>query len=475
MRKILLSLFFLLLITTFEAISQGVDEVKTKATYYVSSSIGDDSNDGLSERSPKQHIYAIKEKKNVRIRLNRGDVFFEQIIGYDNCIFEAYGNGERPALCGFKVLRNKNAWEFDEQEKVWTINLAEETSFTGCLHGEVSDDVINNVGFIYDPNSDKVYGRRVKKMEEITERGSFCVSEKYKKEDIGEHTFSTLKWNLESDPRKIDNVCFSLFLTAIKRMHNTRIRNIAIVGFNFGIVDCSGTVVENCTIDLIGGSVAIGYPYWVRYGNGIEFSYNNCDNLVRGCVISRTFDSGATIQTSGAFSKSPKNIHFEYNKFYHCRQAFEYFLNSSNDYSPQFIDCSFSNNVCYQMGINEFSSPELRDANLLSYDNHGKFISIENNIFYGAPYFCGAVHPKGLRDNTVYLYEGQYLYNYHGKRTFPVVIANGKGKVDEFRNQSSDNSKIIILQKGSWNAWRIERKIRKKVGWKPVDLSLERL
>lgn len=463
-----------MLVCSYVTMAQGVDAVRMETTYYVSSSRGNDKNDGLTEKSAKQHISAIGLKKNIRIRLKRGDLFFEQIIGYDNCIIEDYGRGEKPVLCGFKVLINPQAWVYDNHDGLWKIDMFEESNFAGCLHGNVADSCINNVGFIYNPNSDRLYGRRVKETKDISEYGQFCISYQNLKGPSKSEVFRWLSWKYDGDPRRIKRLCFPMWLIGIRDLNNCEVRNIAIVGFNFGVVVCNGTVFDNCQIDLIGGSVISGGKNWVRYGNGIEFSWGNHDNLIKNCLISRTYDCGATIQSSGNFRGSPKNIHFRGNRFYHCRQAFEFFLNASNDYKPQYINCSFSGNICYEMGKNEFSSPAQSDASLLSYDNFSKQVSIERNTFFGAPYYCGAVYPDGLSDNTVYIYKGQFLYNYHGLRTMPVVIAHGDEDIVEYGKLSGDNSKIFIMEQCSRFAKQTRRKIRKQVGWKTVDLKLGR-
>ena len=476
MRNAIVSILVTFLLTCpVPVIAQGADAGKIETTYYVSSSKGNDSYDGLTAKTPKQHIYAIGKKENVHILLKSGDVFFEQILSYSNCIIESYGRGDKPVLCGFKVLMNPQAWTYDEQEGLWKIDLLKEDNFAGMMHGDVADDRINNIGFIYDPHADKVYGKRVREVGQIKEDGTFYLTDQFKPDSVKSDTFRYLRWKSGKDPRSINHLCFPMWLIAVRYLNNCELRNIAIVGFNFGVVNCNGTVVDNCQIDLIGGSVQLGYQYWVRYGNGIEYTRANKDNVVKNCLISRTYDCGTSIQSSGNFNGSPKNIHFVENRFYHCRQAFEFFLNAKNDYKPQYNECSFSNNICYLMGENEFSTPQLRDANLLSYDGTAKSITIEGNTFFGAPYFCGAVFPNGLQKNTVYVFEGQYLYNYHGQRTLPVVIANGNNEIEQYRKQSGDDSEIIIMQKSSWFAKRTERKIKKKVGWKPVNLKLERL
>lgn len=444
-------------------------------TYYVSSSMGNDSNDGLSEDRPKCHIKAIKEKSNVRIRLKRNDVFFEQLQDYKNCVFEAYGKGARPVMCGFKVLMNPQAWSYDTTYNCWILDMQNNQNFAGMLSGDIPEKYINNIGFIYNPHEDKIYGRRVKEFRDLNDDGSFFITNHYAKDSIKINTFRYLKWKIGVDPRGLSDLCFPMCLICIKKLTDCEVRNIAIVGFNFAIANCNGTRVENCQIDLIGGAVQIGQEQWVRYGNGIEFSANNKDNIIKGCLISRTYDCGVSIQSSGNFYCSPVNLIFTDNRFYHCRQAFEFFLNPENDTKPQYVGCSFSNNVCFMMGENEFSSHELRDANILSYDIIGRNIAIQGNSFWGASHFCGANYPLGMQGNTVYIYEGQYLSHYHFGRKYQSIYANNLNDIELYRQQSGDNSSITIMKKGTLETKRLEKRFMKKVRWKPVSLKLERL
>ena len=451
----------------------GKDVIKT---YYVSSSMGNDRNDGLSPDTPKKHISAIGRKENVCIRLKCDDVFFEQVRDYSNSTIASYGEGERPVLCGFKVLLNSEAWEFDAQNGLWKIDLLRKNVFEGMLTGDEPEDRINNVGFIYDASKDAVYGHLVQSKTLLKTDGDFYISSHANIDAINKDTFRYLYWKKAEDPRKMGSICFPMALVSMRGMNHCIIKDIAIVGFSkFGIAQSNNITVENCQIDLIGGALQIGKRSdWVRYGNGIEFWWTCKNNSVKNCLISRTYDCGTSIQGQGEITGSPANIHFENNKFYHCRQAFEFFLKPTNDYRPDYVNCSFSDNICYEMGENEFSSPEERDANLLSYDHTSKNMEIYNNVFWGAPHFCGSVYPKGMRDNTVYLYKRQYLNNYNLSKNLRIS-ASGRNEIKTYKKRANDNSKVTILRKGSYKARRIEKKILAQLGWKPVDLHLERL
>ena len=103
-------LLFLLLFTASSNLVYGkiIQDSKNYLTIFISSSEGNDSNDGLTEVRPLRTIRKAvqKRKTNIRLRLKCSDVFFESISGLTNSIVESYGKGNKPILCGFKILRN---------------------------------------------------------------------------------------------------------------------------------------------------------------------------------------------------------------------------------------------------------------------------------------------------------------------------------------------------------------------------------
>lgn len=451
--------------------AQGAENDRIVTTYYISSTLGDDNNDGLTIKTPKKHLSAIVKRDNVCVRLKRDDVFFEQLQGFSSSVIESYGSGAKPVLCGFKVLITPGDWIYDDANCCWRIDLKKTDSFSGILKGDIQDKYFNNIGFLYDASKDKVYGHRVRTIGDLKEESDFFISSHFCNDSISDDTFRYLWWKTNKKPNNCGRLCFSTPLVGVRRMFSCTIRDISVVGFCFGFTNCHHSVIENCQIDLIGGSVQIGYPNWVRYGNGIEFWGNTKNAIVRNCLISRTYDCGTTIQGGGEFITSPENIHITNNRFYHCRQAFEFWLNPSNDYKAGFINCSFTGNVCYYMGENEFSSPENRDANLLCYDRYPKPIVIEYNTFWGASHFCGSHFPDGMRNNQVYINDGQYLSYYNAK--YKPVYVKSQSDIEIYRMQSGDNSSIYVLSHKQKK--KIEKILRKKVGWKRISLHLERL
>lgn len=447
-----------------------IDESNVINTYYISSSQGNNANDGLTEKTPLHDISALPSKKNSRVRLLSGDIFFERVSGLDNCILESYGEGERPLICGFKILTNPGAWKYSKDGN-WFIDLSIEENFTGYLANKAVDkNSANNIGLIYDARKDKVYGHLVQFKSEMKSDGDFYMTELYKPADIKKNPFDTLYFKISKNPQSLGCLCFSMNGVGISRISNSIIRNVAVAGFScHGINSCKNTKIVNCSIDLVGGAIFIKDRWWSRYGNGIEFWSDCSDNYVTNCIISRTFDCATTIQGNSTSKVVVKNIHFIGNRMYHCRQAFEHFLNDQGqDFGSAYENCSFERNVAYEMGYNEFSSPEPRDCNILSYETKRKSIDICDNIFFGGNHMYGSWMNSGKQKNKVYLYSDQYLFHTHWKAGFKPLLSGNSSSNQAFVDLTADNTEFIVVNRSSLKTRLIKRRILKQVNWKPV-------
>lgn len=442
---------------------------------YISSSLGDDSNPGTKAR-PKQSINSLSydERGKSRILLKRGDVFFGYFLRLRDCEIGAYGRGDMPVVCGFRVLKNVDAWEA-AGDGLWRLDMSRDEDFTGIpsrLAGE--SRLFNDIGCIYNPATDSIYGHIVKDMGSMRKEGDLYTSASFDFSNPKAAEFRYVYLRLQYNPRALGNLCFSTYQHGISEVKNSVIKDICFIGFaRHGACGMTGCRIENCRFDVIGGAVQVGYKNWVRYGNGVEFWSNCYDNIVERCTITRTYDCATTIQGSGQIPVAPRNIHFRDNKIAYCRQAFEYFLNDPTR-DAQFVDCSFTGNICYMMGQNGFSTPQPRDADILCYSRKPTPIDISRNVFYGAPYFCSRSTNSLMRDNDVYIYRGQYLNYFWIKDYSPLNAGNGDA-LSRFRAEFGDNSRITVVERGSTEDRAMSRKLLKKLALKPIDLQLQRL
>jgi len=413
---------------------------------YVSSSSGSDTNDG-SIKSPLRSI-AAAPKKDASVFLKRGDVFFEAVLGFENCTFDAYGDGAKPLVCGLKIVRSEDSW-IRLPNDIWRIDLLKHKDFDG----KFADGKTNNIGAVYDIKRDKIYGHLVKRYNDLNALGDFWVAgsvEAVNVQDKGE-TFQYLYFKSKENPSKDANIAFVTSGFGVREVRNCTVKNIAIKGFGIhGICMAWNCVFDNIDIDLIGGSVQLSYKHWVRLGNGVEFwitAGKECnDNTVKNCKISRTYDCGTTIQGISKKSTKAVNIKFVNNTFYRCRQAFEHFIRST-DGTTGYENCEFSGNRAFEMGENEYSTPETRDADLLSYESNpieGGLL-LKDNVFWGASvYFAYNSYTAKMLNNTFYVFKDQYLFF---TRRYPekVIWAKTDADIAKFKETFGKDAGNIIL------------------------------
>ena len=293
-------------------------------------------------------------------------------------------------------------------------------------------------------------------LEMLEKDWDITTGEIYKPKDVNAESYRWLYVKLgknpSSDGAKLGILTYGNGVSGLK---NCTVRNIAIKGFGrHGLTGSFGGKIENVKIDLIGGSTQVGYRTWVRLGNGIEFwisgspSSNN-RNHVSGCTISRTYDCGSTIQ--GIVEKGEivaSDITFTGNKFYRCRQAFEHFLSNRSNGRSEYINCHFEGNFAWEMGENEFSTPEPRDNNFLTYDNKRKGMIIKNNVCYGSGIYAGTRGwAEHFGENTFYVEQGKHnlLFVYPWNKQGIEIPSNSEADIQKYRETLGDTTSKIIL------------------------------
>ena len=106
------------------------------------------------------------------------------------------------------------------------------------------------------------------------------------------------------------------------------------------------------------------------------------------------------------------------------------------------------------VGNNEFSSPEPRDMNLLSYETTNKSIKISGNIFYGGGIYFGVAWSNNISNNTCYVFEDNFLASSYQPQKIPPSPSDD---IEAYRRRFNDStSKIVVIKRG-------EREIRDKL------------
>ena len=296
--------------------------------WYVSSSEGENTNDGKSPETPIRTLAKLMQwqdrgriKAGDVVLFKRGDEWHDKLTCAVGVSYSAYGEGEKPRILGSIEADNENQWK--------------ETDTAGVYKYYVEikrDSDVGNIVF----NDGECYGMRVLPQNGITlKTGS---------DDIVSNGIN--KWKLEprsftgyADLAKIaadipesdlmyyhDWDASALYLysrtgnpgarfesielcthgNAIRATSNNVIDNLCIKytgSHGVGAGSCENLTVRNCEIGFIGGSVQSPTRGLARYGNGIEI-YGSADGYyVYNNYVYQCFDCGPTVQWSGTLTK----------------------------------------------------------------------------------------------------------------------------------------------------------------------------
>lgn len=406
---------------------------------YVSSSEGNDNNDGFTIRSPYQSLSKAIAKADT-IYLKAGDVFYGN-VDFRGKVVDRYGRGDNPIISGFRYIKRPE-WE-KVDENLWRLDLTKDI-FEGVDCS--MNNQVNNVGCIYDCEADVVYGCKRQFEEELTQDWDFWQTDIFIKEDVNDSTFSSLVLYLTKDPNAM-SLALSTGTTGVKA-NNCHISNLRITGFGIhGIVAGSRAVIKNCTIDIIGGSIQIGYKKFTSLGNGIEFgvSKNISDSSVTGCTISRCYDCGVTIQGSGYQQAAPSNITISGNYIHNCCQGWEDFLR--NGETDLFENCVFSDNLLVDNGSKiafGYGDGRFKYCQVLGNNTQGiRDMILRNNVFINGNYYCSGSYRNEYKShvwegNVCYIQRGQFLLsNYTGSKDV-IRIPAEKGEFNSIEEATED-------------------------------------
>lgn len=419
---------------------------------YVSSSVGNNDSNGTIEKPFK----TISKALNVAdtIYLLAGDVFYETVSAYRKYI-SRYGKGKNPLISGYKRLI-KPVWT-QVANDVWSIDLSGDY-FTG--NNVVGPTYMNNIGCIHEYKSGAIHGKRVRYYSDLAEEWDFWQTEDHSSA-VAASDFSTLYLKYSSNPNNIE-LEFSTGQTAL-RISETIIDAVDIEGFGFGISAGTDVIIRNCHIDAIGGMLFRGFSRFESYGNGIEFfvskDIRNC--IVENNIVSRTYDSGITIQVSSAYNYSPTNVKILNNLLISCGQAWEDYIMNRDD-NIVFQQCEFKNNIIVNSGDSGFGYRKNKVlCNVLGYNTHGiKGMIIDSNLFiggnyYSSPPFNGYFKSNIWKNNVCYLSEGNYIFTSNAKEYLyvPSKKEDFNHICEKYRKLSGDNTTLFFVV----NEFRLKR------------------
>ena len=409
--------FFVFLVEAFLLVLSGSSAIAK--TIYVSSSLGNDMNDGLTSISPLRTLSKALVKGDTLL-LKAGDIFYGR-TDFINKTVTRYDEGNNPVISGFKRIEEAK-WQMVEPN-IWVIDLTS-TGFSGVNTKGSSN--LNNIGCFHLIDEDVIHGYKVQYKSELKKDWDFWQTEKYK--DAKAADFDKVYLFFSGNPNDL-----SLELStgsSGSMIQNSEVSFINFIGFGkHGIAAKDKSRIHDCKIDIIGGMTFIGYSSYCSLGNGIEFYVNQdiTDSEVYDCYVTRCYDSGITIQAAGLGRCTPRNIRIHDNLITHCCQAWEDFLRNDDD--VYFVNCYFENNIIAFSGDSGFgyTNDRFKYCNVLGGNTDGsRGMIIKENVFYGGNFYCSGISVDGYTSNN-------WIENKHYVSRGSFVLSNYKGTADVIR------------------------------------------
>ncbi len=314
--------------------------------YYVSSINGKPGNDGLSPETPFASIkdlYTLyanngdfivhKAKPGDAVFFERGSVFYktlEQPTAGDmvlsaaaGVIYSAYGEGPKPIFTGALDINGSMDWVKTEYDNVWLLNDEFVTASTGSA--KHYHDVGNIV--ITDKSGKTGFGIRVginSKNGNVFAEGATTIdngivtngfevydSASRPAEDMSTMLMHNLEYYHDWESNKLymyydggnpgevfEKIIVSTRGHGIGLGSNAVLDNVSImyVGSHGVTAGYINPVIQNCTIEWIGGSTQGGDT--TRFGNGVEIYGSSDGYTINNCYVNQVYDGGISTQIS---------------------------------------------------------------------------------------------------------------------------------------------------------------------------------
>ncbi len=430
-------------------IGSAPDETNVSGKRFYFSAGGSDENDGTT---PGTAFRTIEKLRSIEpgpgdgVFFRRGDLFRGSFAARPGVTYAAYGEGEKPVICGSpRNFADPDCWE-NEGGGIWR------------LRGTIPDcgTLVFNCGeFVSRKLIPSFDGRRFVcrddpavpfdfRREMTLDLDLYCefrggFTEKPSKGESfpvpdtreGYPTVLYLRCDCGNPGEIFDDIEALPAVHLIKvgsangvRIDNLRLEYCGRHAVAAGGSSVAGLHVSNCEIGWIGGAVQHysgtdpNYPAGrrgsvTRYGNGVEI-YGGCDGYtVENCHIYQVYDAGATHQiTTRGKEYLQKNVIYRNNLIEKCTYGIEYFLDRTDGDCRSLIDgCLIEGNVITGAGFGWGSQRHNKETPALikswNYDNTARNFVIRDNILYGST--VRLIHVSAKEKSSLPLMTGNLL------------------------------------------------------------------
>ncbi len=346
---------------------------------YVSSSLGSDSNDGLSPEKPLKTLDAAYRlcANGDAVLLRRGDLWREPMTARHGVTYTAYGEGEKPTIYGSPENgADPEKWLLvysdDSGKKVWQYKNVGMRDIGTMVIREGDREYYTAKVTAYCVNDRYVYkDDKTKDFDYIAELKNDLEFFHYANSAISGSIINTtaatgpvfLRCDSGNPGAIFDSIEFNARTSGIGisgnniTIDNIKVMHVGCHGISAGTT--SNLTVTNCEFGWIGGSIQSynangttdGSP--TRFGNGVEI-YGGCDGyIIDNCYLWQCYDAGVTHQYSSRSGGDcvMKNIRYSNNLITDCIYSIEYFLGIADGLERYGDNVLYENNLCRRAGF----------------------------------------------------------------------------------------------------------------------------
>ena len=314
--------------------------------YYVAND-GNDENQGT-----EQHPWATLEKvtntvfsEGDTVLFKRGDVFRGRMITQSSVTYSAYGEGEKPIICGsLENAADPDKWiRVENTENIWRY-YSDKTDIGSIFFNGGREYAAKRCPMI-------INGKFEFGIEKLNDMQFVCLPDPQKAKKLNNSTFKDIAGPLylrcdKGNPGEVfESIEMSeryYLITVPYHSKNIVIDNLAVKfggahGIGGGFIE--GLTVKNCEIGYIGGGIQSYYKkpipedtyVPIRYGNGVEL-HSYCNGYtVQNCWVHDIYDAGITHQqgTNHSVGLIFKDVSYVGNLIENCIYSIEYFARKS--------------------------------------------------------------------------------------------------------------------------------------------------
>lgn len=370
--------------------------LSAKTTYYVSSSEGNDDNDGLSPERPIQTLQKVNSlslEEGDAVLFRRGDLFRGCVRTHEGCTYSAYGKGPKPRLYGSPCnAAREGEWKETDQKNVWAYSIPLTQDVGTLVFDEGEQGCAMKVMKVHHDDGSTTH----------IETGEPFADYRDLHRDLDfwhDYQESGIVYlcSVEGNPaERFEDIELLVKTHIIYAKSGITVDNLCLKycgAHGIGAGTLTSLDVSNCEIGWIGGSIQaeniFGRNHPTRYGNAIEI-YGGCGHFsVDHCYIYQVYDAGITHQYSSGGTNDivMEDVSYTNNLVEDCVYAIEYFVGKpSDDSASRYMrNIRIEDNILLRAGEGWGSQrPDKETPALLKswghYNRASDFV-VERNIF----------------------------------------------------------------------------------------------